>query len=410
MDPLTCQIDDFGPLTVRQPESVTELGDAVRSAAAGRQAVYPLGGRTMLGIGLPPSRPGVGLDLRALNRVIDYPARDMTITVQAGLTLAKLQDLLRGENQRLPIDVPHADRATLGGALATNTSGPRRYGFGTLRDYVIGISVVNDEGQETKAGGRVVKNVAGYDLCKLHVGALGTLGVISQVTLKLRPLPEAQASVVCGAESGQIEALLARVHESRTRPVCVDLLNRAAARWIQQHAGVSLPETAWVLVVGYEDNAGAVDWQVQQLSQEVSTTAVLRGPAADPLWRALVELADGPEAALTFKANLLPSATAAFCRRAEELAGDVLLQAHAGNGIVLGHLPGDSGRERAEQVLKVLRQAAVAAQGNLTLPRCPVAWKRTLPVWGEPSGDRWLMQAVREKFDPRGVFNPGRFL
>src|SRR6202030_783750 len=116
-----------------------------------------------------------------------------TITVQAGITLGRLQDLLATENQRLPVDVPHPDRATLGGALAVNASGPRRPGFGPLRDYVIGITTVNDEGQETKAGGRVVKNVAGYDLCKLHIGALGTLGILTQVTLKVLPRPETQA-------------------------------------------------------------------------------------------------------------------------------------------------------------------------------------------------------------------------
>src|SRR5262249_26310897 len=158
-DSSTCLIDGFGPLPVAQPSSVAELGDLVRRAAAEGQAIYPLGGRTMLDLGLPPTRPGLAIDLRRFDAVIDYPARDMTVTVQAGLTVAKLQALLAAENQRLPIDVPHAEQATLGGALAANVSGPRRYGFGTLRDYVIGISVVNDEGQEVKAGGRVVKNV-----------------------------------------------------------------------------------------------------------------------------------------------------------------------------------------------------------------------------------------------------------
>ena len=148
-----CLIDDFGPLPVLQPESVAELGDLVRRAAAEGNALYPLGGRTMLDYGLPPTKPGMAVDLRGLNQVIDYPARDMTVTVQAGITIAKLQELLATENQRLPVDVPLPDQATLGGALATNASGPRRYGFGTLRDYVIGISVMNDEGQETKAGG-----------------------------------------------------------------------------------------------------------------------------------------------------------------------------------------------------------------------------------------------------------------
>src|SRR5262249_38232320 len=161
----------------------------------------------------------------------------MTITVQAGITMAKLQDLLAVENQRLPIDVPFADQATLGGALAANVCGPRRFGFGTLRDYVIGISVVNDEGQEVKAGGRGVKNVAGYDLCKLYIGSLGTLGIITQVTLKLKPRPEEQALIALGCTTDGVEALLEQLHRSCTRPVCIDLLNQAAVAVIHSQIG-----------------------------------------------------------------------------------------------------------------------------------------------------------------------------
>src|SRR5262249_55125050 len=134
----TCLIDDFGPLPVCHPATVAELGDAIRAAASADQAVYPLGGGTMLGHGLPPTKPGIALGTAQLNQVLDYPARDMTITVQTGITLARLSNLLALENQRLPIDVPNAAHATLGGALAVNVSGPRRYGLGTLRDYVIG--------------------------------------------------------------------------------------------------------------------------------------------------------------------------------------------------------------------------------------------------------------------------------
>src|SRR5207245_10601857 len=128
----------------------------------------------------------------------------MTITGQAAITHDELQTVRAGENQRLPVDAPHPHQATRGGAIATNASGPRRYGFGTFRDYVIGISVVNDEGQEVKAGGRVVKNVAGYDLCKLYIGSLGTLGVISQVTLKLKPRPEQTTLLAVGCEEAAI--------------------------------------------------------------------------------------------------------------------------------------------------------------------------------------------------------------
>src|SRR6266852_7439154 len=223
-EPETYTIDDFGPLSAAQPRSAAELCDLVRRAAAEGSAIYPLGGRTMLNFGLPPSKPGIAVDLSHLHQVLDFPARDMTITVQAGITIRRLQEITAAENLRLPIDVPLADRATLGGAIATNTSGPRRYGFGTLRDYVIGISVINDEGQETKAGGRVVKNVAGYDLCKLHVGALGTLGVISQVTLKLKPLPEHQTLIGVRCEEN-LATLLNRLHETRTRPVALTVVS-----------------------------------------------------------------------------------------------------------------------------------------------------------------------------------------
>jgi glycolate oxidase FAD binding subunit len=411
----TCLIDDFGPLPVAQPSSPGEVGDLVRRAAADGHALYPVGGQTTLGLGLPPTRPGTVVDLRKLAAVIDYPARDMTITVQAGITLAHLQEALAAEHQRLPIDVPQANRATLGGALAVNASGPRRYGLGTLRDYVLGISAVNDEGHEIKAGGRVVKNVAGYDLCKLFIGSLGTLGILSQVTLKVKPVPEEQALVTLGCTADAVGPLLDRLHDSRTRPVCLDLLNDVAARYINQQAGTHLPESAWVVAVGFEDTRETVSWQVQQLIKEVPAGScrgvdAWAGAAALRLWQALVELAALPDARLTFKANLLPRAVAAFCRLAAESPEKLLLQAHAGNGIVLGHVAADLTPERAATMLKPLQDAALAAQGNLILPRCPAAWKQSLPVWGRPRGDLALMRRIKDKLDPRRLFNAGRFV
>jgi glycolate oxidase FAD binding subunit len=409
-----CHIDDFGPLPVVQPRSVAEVGDLVRRAAAEGQAFYPLGGRTTLSLGLPPSRPGYGVDLRALADVVDYPARDMTITVQAGIPIAELQRLLAAENQRLPVDVPHAETATLGGALAVNASGPRRFGFGTFRDYVLGISTVNDEGHETKAGGRVVKNVAGYDLCKLHVGALGTLGIICQVTLKVRPLPEAKAVVTLGCEAATLGPLLGALHQSRTRPVCLDVLNRPAAEAVAGAAHIHLPGSPWVVAVGFEENDRAVEWQVRQVLQEVSSADVevntVAGAATDPLWQALAEFTDRPDATLSFKANLLPQTVAAFCLRAAAFPEGMQLQAHAGSGIVRGHLAGGLTLERVQAMLKELADAAAAARGNLVLPRCPPGWKRSLPVWGAPRGDLGLMRKVKEQLDPRGLFNPGRFV
>ncbi|MGH7173509.1 MAG: FAD-binding oxidoreductase [Gemmataceae bacterium] len=409
-----CHIDDFGPLPVVQPQSVADLGELVRHAAVDNQALYPIGGRTQLDVGLPPARPGIAVDVRALSQVIDYPARDMTITVQAGITVAQLQALLATEKQRLPIDVPRADAATLGGVLAVNVSGPRRLGFGTLRDYVIGISTVNDEGQEVKAGGRVVKNVAGYDLCKLHIGALGTLGIISQVTLKLRPLPESKTLVTFGCETASLDRLLDRLHATRTRPVCLDLLNQSAVRSMVRALRMNLPEAPWVIVVGFEDNGDAVGWQVRQLLEELAPGDIQglearAGGASDPLWMALVE-SPASGGCVSFKANLLPHAVAEFCRQADTLSEPMRLHAHAGSGIVYGHLDGDLTLPRVAAMLKELTDAAVRAEGNLVLPHCPVEWKRELPVWGRERGDLWLMRQVKDKMDPRHLFNPGRFL
>jgi glycolate oxidase FAD binding subunit len=416
LPPDECLIDDFGPLPVVRPASVAELDEVVRRAAAEGRAIYPVGGGTMLGLGLPPTKPGIVVDVRSLDQVIDYAARDMTVTVQAGITIAKLQELLATENQRLPVDVPLADRATLGGSLAANVSGPRRFGWGTFRDYVIGLSAVNDEGQEVKGGGRVVKNVAGYDLPKLFVGSLGTLGIITQVTLKLRPRPEAQALVALGCGADAVGKLLDLLHGSRTRPVCVELLNNAAARLIAAPGGIPLPDTPWVIVVGFEETREAVRWQVDRLTEELRP-AVEHGdvqllPLPDPeaVWGQLVEFPAHPAARLTFKANLLPSATAAFCREVAARPDNLLLQAHAGSGIVIGHAAGDLTAEQARAMLTALQAVAVEAQGNLVLLRCPVEWKQTLPVWGVPRGDAALMRAVKEKLDPRRLFNPGRFV
>jgi glycolate oxidase FAD binding subunit len=407
-------IDDFGPLPVNQPATVAELGECIRSAVSRGQAIYPVGGGTHLGLGLPPTKPGVAIRTTRLDQVIDYPARDMTVTVQAGMSVARLQHLLAIENQRLPVDFANPERSTLGGALAANVSGPRRYGFGTLRDYVIGISLINGDAKETKAGGRVVKNVAGYDLCKLYVGSLGTLGIITQVTLKVRPRPEENALVVLGCSDDTVGPLLDLVHASLARPVCLELFNAAAVAALGKTTGLELPSTPWVVVIGFEDNCEAVSWQLQQVIKEATALlgpggGVFADRAADPLWEALTNFPAAIDTLLTVQTNLLPHATAGFCKTAVAEFG-LLLQAHAGNGIVIGHAPGDMTPDRAAEMVKSLLEQAQAAGGNLIVTRCPSAWKATLPVWGAKRGDALLMRRVKECLDPTDTFNPGRFV
>jgi glycolate oxidase FAD binding subunit len=408
----TCHIDGFGPIPVVRPTAVAELCELVARASADGAAVYPIGGQTQLALGNPPIKAGIAVAVGGLDQVIDFPARDMTITVQAGMSVARLQALLAPENLRLPIDVAAADRATLGGGIAVNASGPRRFGFGTFRDYVIGISAVNDLGREFKGGGRVVKNVAGYDMCKLLVGSLGTLGIITQVTLKLRPLPEEQALVAYGCAADALAGQLDRLHATRTRPVCVDLLNRPAADAVFPKAGGPAPDAAWTLVVGYEGNAAAVHWQVQQLIKEVGAASRLEARVAftaQPLWDALVDGSGRNEAALAFKANMLPSTVGAFCRSADRDPDRPALQAHAGSGIVRGHWTDGISETRAAELRALWHAEAVRGHGAVVVERCPPAWKRSVPVW-DAQTQGWLMRAVKEQFDPRRTFNPGRFV
>ena len=267
----TITINSFGPLPVERPASVAELCELVTRTRAAKHGLYPVGGRTTLDLGLPPTKPGVACDTTALNTVIDYPARDMTITVQAGITVAALQAELAKEGQWLPVDVPSPENATLGGAVAVNASGPRRLGYGTLRDYVIGISFVTDDGAEVKAGGRVVKNVAGYDLMKLQIGALGTLGVVTQLTLKVKPKPEASATVAFGCDPASLGTVLDALAASKTRPVAVEVLNQLARQAVDRFPTIT---AEWVVMVCFEEKAAAVSWQVSALLDELKAAPV----------------------------------------------------------------------------------------------------------------------------------------
>jgi glycolate oxidase FAD binding subunit len=403
-------IDGFGPLPVVRPRSVADLRDVVRRAAADGTALYPVGGGTMLDFGLPPTKPGSAVDLRALDRVVEYPARDMTITAQAGITVSGLRDVLKAEGQQLPVDVPFPDRATLGGAVATNASGPRRFGCGTLRDYVIGISVVNDRGEEVKAGGRVVKNVAGYDLMKLFTGSLGTLGIISQLTLKVKPLPEAVAALAVPCPTAALDTVLNRVlPTTATRPTVISVANAPAA------AALGSKADEFLLLMGFEEKATTVSWQVEQIGRELpeesrSTESEFRGDLASLLVQKWADFPLLGHGGLTFKANMVPAATAEFLRKADAFNPRAALVAHAGNGIVLGRWDGDIGPERAKELLDELGQFAAANSGNVVVIRCPTAWKAVVPVWGRSTPDRVLMRAVKEKLDRGRMFNPGRFV
>jgi len=395
------------------PATPSELSRFVAENAVGpRRALYAAGGRTALNSGYPLSKPGVLVATTELNRTVDFPARDMTITVEAGLRMDDLTCILHAERQQLPIDVPQSNRATLGGVVATNVCGPRRFGYGSLRDYVIGLAAVDASGRLFHTGGRVVKNVAGYDLCKLLVGSMGTLAIITQLTFKLRPLAETAAGLwITMASLEEIESVLDDLGSSQTRPVRVDVLNPSAAQQIAAESRQDIPCSAPVLSIGFEGSQPEVDWQVAKLQDELTSVRIesfidLRDDKAVRLRDALTEFQTFTDTPLSFQANLTPSRTIEFVQRAAAAGAAVL--AHAGNGIVIGQLSDEaSSVEQAETILGPLRHLARSCRGNLVVLHCDADWKERLHVCGEAEPSWPLMRKVKMSLDPHNLLNPG---
>jgi glycolate oxidase FAD binding subunit len=351
----------------------------------------------------------VAFDTRSLSRVIEYPHADMTITVEAGITAAALRRVLAEQNQRLQIDVPQADRATLGGVFATNTCGSRRFGLGRPRDQIIGVGFVTSEGALVKGGGRVVKNVAGYDFPRLLTGSLGTLGIIAQMTFKVRPLPEASAVLWVGyTEPDTLADALDGLNTSGSRPVALDLLNRSAAQSIG--GPVDLPAADWVLAIGLEDNAASVAWQISRLKSELGPASIIVREGADSIgaWSGLTEFQAAEPGPISCVVSIPPSTVSRYVQKADP--GRWSVQVHAGNGIVRMHAQGDWTLDEAKAAVTHLRGLAQSDDGSLVLSRCPTNWKERLRVWGDPRPDWGLAKRVKAALDPRGAMNPGRFV
>jgi glycolate oxidase FAD binding subunit len=403
-------VTEILPLTETiAPADEAAVAAAVRAAGEAGTPIYPIGGGTCLDYGLRPTQPGIGLSLTKLNQVVDYPADDMTITVQAGLTLAELAAHLSVKGQRLPVDVPQPHRATVGGVMATGLSGPRRHAHGTIRDYVIGIRAVDGLGTAFSGGGRVVKNAAGYNLCRLMVGSLGTLGVITQVTLMVRPLPETSALVVCElSKLDAAERLLAALVHTKTLPVAVELLAGSAAQE-NPVLGPMLTSSVARLIVAFEGSRAEVDWMVCRLEDEwhqqgVSPLTTIGHSEAGPMWDWLTEFpAD-------VQINVPPGPTTEMVARLLRLDPGAAIQAHAGDGVIRVRLSPPMLQQLGELLRSRLRPAVTAAGGKMVVLCCPDGAELIRQdVWGPPGDGATAMQALKDRFDPKGLLNPGRF-
>lgn len=393
---------DFMPFLALVPETREQAADVVRIAAESRVGLIPRGGGTKLAWEPAPSGMVMVLSTERLRGVVDHEPRDLTITVEAGMVLAALNEMLAGHAQRLSIDPPHADRATLGGICAANDSGPLRYRYGTMRDLVVGMEVIGADGVRTRSGGRVVKNVAGYDMHRLHIGAFGSLGVITEMTFRLQPLAEMFRLAVARCGDGETaETCIASILSGRTRPAMIMLVTPFGHTELMDEPGAEAVETdGWTLVVGYEDCREAVEWQCRQLAESLPVPVETLDEARSSTLAATLREWPGRNAAAAFKATMVSSQVAAFHAWAGERGYRLI--SHAANGIVFGQSDDAAAIGGADDL------AAAAADGGGQLIWTTVPAGADVAIWQPPRADLPAMLRIKEAFDPAGIFSPGR--
>jgi glycolate oxidase FAD binding subunit len=418
-------VDGCAPWAVVSPGTIDEVAAVLALAHREGLAVTPWGGGTAMAMGRRPERLDVVLSLHRLHHLVEHEPADLVATAQAGITVSRLQTQLGSRGQWWPLDPPHPEAATLGGVLATNASGPKRFLYGTARDLVIGLKVVHADGTVTKAGGKVTKNVTGYDMTKLYIGSLGTLAVIVEATLKLRPLPPVQQVVWATFPSAEAAWRAARqLLSSPLAPNAVELVNAAIAGFLQRHVAGPDRAEGWSLLVGVDGVPRAVARQVRELEamgREAGLTAWWTDVDDGRLWRALQARfrPQGPEREArlvvrlgTVRTQVLPwLARLAPAGAPWQAAAE--FTARLGNGLIYASLPCPDDSAQAAHLVRFLtevRAQLAATRGYLVVESAPAGFKAQFDCWGDVGPQAEVMGALKCQFDPQRVLNPGRFV
>ncbi|HUQ31551.1 MAG TPA: FAD-linked oxidase C-terminal domain-containing protein [Pyrinomonadaceae bacterium] len=397
------------------PGSIEEACEALRVAAHEGWPVVPTGAATWLDAGNPLACEGVYLSVRRMQRIIEHEPADLVATAESGLTLQAFNVELGRAGQWLPLDPPDDGKATLGGVVATGMSGAHAPGYGAPRGAVIGMRVALADGRIIKAGGRVVKNVAGYDLCKLFTGSYGTLCLILELTFKLRPLPAQTKTVVaCGPLNSLLSTARATL-DARLLPVAVELLSPGVARRL----AIPNEENYPALLIRYAGTPATVCYQKEQTFKILgSDSRALRCTTIDEddvCWRALAALASPVSNQLSWRAQVLPTELLPFLDRAmsDDAAGLSSSSSLWHAGVADGRLRVlDTASEDIESSiasLKELRARAHHSGGKLVIENAPQAFREAFDAWDDFGSKRALMQRVKKALDPNNIFSPGRF-
>ena len=389
-----------------QPNTLEELSEAVRST--GNRAIATVGSGTALGLGNPALREDIALQMRGLNRIVDYVPEDQVVVVEAGVTLRDLQGELGKRGQRLALDPLGGDGATIGGMLATNAYGPGALRYGTLKDLIVGIELVRADGVVAHAGGKVVKNVAGFDVSKLIVGSLGTLAIITKATFRVHPLPEKTTRLAFDAKLEQVFPFVLALREAQLEPAAI------AVRIKGTTTGDDAETT---IEVAFEGFGPGVDAQTAACI-DVAYRSGLSESDAHRVTLNVVSEANAVEGRRSYrlKATFPP---AEFARIAAEIEGEAL--AFPSLGVIYfsgpstmdpqsGSYAQDDTSEQSLDRARALREMFESLGGTLVVQDMPNGWRGEIDAWGTPPPAFTLMRALKDRFDPEHRLNPGRFV
>ena len=447
-------IDGVEPLEVVSPSSEDQLSRVVASADSDGAALFPRGGGTRINLGGVPSRPGMVIDMTGIDQVVAHNYADLTATFQAGVTFRQVSDTLSHHGQLLAIDPPLPGRATVGGTLAAGVSGPMKWHFGHPRDTVIGMKVVQPDGQVTKSGGQVVKNVSGYDMSRLHVGGLGSLGIILEASFKLTPVPMYEKTILAafrGIEETRNAAL--GIFNSHVMPLAMTAFDASTAHRI----GMEAAQGQWRLAVRLGGRSRTLDRQVDDVTNICNQTDTceqdpIEGRSAEQLWESLRDFGWDTENAppLAIHVTSLPSDLCKIVSAVDQTqcpALDPSIVAQPAFGAVdifwypsspspltgqpetpsplmgegwgegdpkssIHPVPGyeKTLSDEVRLLISKFQRSITQIGGSAIVQRCPLEVKRDIDVWGgEPPGIE-TMRRLKKQYDPNNTMNPGRFV
>ena len=384
------------------PHTQTTLGEVVSLAGKQNWRIMPSGNGSKLSWGGLVKGADLVVSTQNLNRIIDHAVGDLTVTAEAGVKLVELQEKLHTTGQFLPLDPAYPHNATLGGIIATADTGSWRQGYGGVRDLVLGISFVRADGKIAKAGGRVVKNVAGYDLMKLLTGSYGTLGIITQVTLRTYPLPPASQTIILTGDYTQITTAASSLLASSLTPTCGDIISESVVKKLGIDEGMGL-------IIRFQSIPNSVAEQcqkVQTIADNLGLQTMIKTEEQEAqIWSQLNQLIHPPatDHTITCKVGILPNGAVEFCRHLGQLTD------YKGLGII--NFGSGLGKLQLEQpnCIEELRDYCQKHQGFLSILTSPAQIKSQIEPWGYAGNAREIMRGIKEQFDPQNLFSPGRF-